>query len=223
MIVAVCGLHGGAGTTTVAQLLAHAAAHHAPGSVLLCDADPGAGDQALAHGLASASDLHALASMVAERRQPTVVPWADLPNGVRLLSRAPSARPPAPAHAAAQVLRDAATTHQLVVIDAGPLTSPHAAPALRVTDLVVWALDASAQTDRCAALLTSTHSTPARHAPWLLAVSATGRDLQPDIAAELSAIVPSAKRQVRLPTMRTLPPEHPARHLAGAQLLAALT
>jgi MinD-like ATPase involved in chromosome partitioning or flagellar assembly len=222
MLVVVCGLHGGAGTTTVAQILAAAAALHTPGSVLLCDAAPGDGDQALAHGLASASDLHALAHMVAEGRQPTVVPWADLTNGVRLLARAPEPRPPAPAAAVEEVLRDAAATHQLVVADAGTITSPYAPAALRAADVVIWALDSTATSRHCAALLSGNHSNPARHVAWLLAVNATGRDPQPTVGAELSALVPSAGSQVLIPVVRALDSADPSRQLAGSQLLAAL-
>ncbi|WCB95474.1 hypothetical protein DSM104299_04221 [Baekduia alba] len=223
MIVAVCGLHGGAGTTTIAVLLAQAAARQRPHRVLLCDAAPGAGDLAYTYGSASASDLNALAIIGAEGRTPSETPWLDLVDGVRLLARAAAPRPAASAAVIATALLDAGTVHELVVIDAGSLTSPAAAAALPIADLVIWTLDAGALLQRCAHLLAGPHSTTARHAPWLLAISAIGRQAHPTVAAPLADIVPSAARQVLLPHLAELGAQDLAHQLAGEQLLGALT
>lgn len=223
MIVVACGLHGGAGTTTVATLLAQATARQHPHRVLLCDASPGAGDLALAYETASSSDLNALALLIAEQRTPTVVPWLDLVDGVRLLARGPEPRPAAPPAALATALRDANSVHDLVVVDAGALAAPAAASVLPVADLVLWTLDAGASLRRCAHLLSGQHSVPARHAPWLLAVSATGRQSQPVASVQLAALVPSAARHVHLPHLGGIAADDPARELARGNLLSALT
>jgi MinD-like ATPase involved in chromosome partitioning or flagellar assembly len=92
MIVAVCGLHGGAGTTTIAALLAHAAAAQQPGGVLLCDSVPGAGDLALALGAVSPYNLTDVARLAASRQTPTQLPWLEQADGPRLMARAPAPR-----------------------------------------------------------------------------------------------------------------------------------
>jgi Flp pilus assembly CpaE family ATPase len=222
MIVAVCGLHGGAGTTTLALLLADAAAAQRHGRVLVCDTSPTAGGLALAARAASAYNLADVARLTAAGRRPTQVPWADLPAGTRLMARAPGRRAAAPASAIATVLTDAAAAHDLVVIDAGQIADDHATAALRAADVVLWTLDATAQLTRCAHLLAGELSTPARDATWLLAASATGRHGQPAAAAQLAELVPTASRLTFVPVIGQLPNDDPARVLVGAQLLSQL-
>jgi hypothetical protein len=222
MIVAVCGLHGGAGTTTIATLLARAAARQQPGQVLLCDSAPGAGDLALAIGAASAYNLTDVARLAAARQTPTEVPWLEQADGLRVMARAPARRAAAPTDATTQVLRNAAAAHSLVVVDTGTLQSEHATAALRAADVVLWTLDATAQLDRCAALLGGPLTADARHARWLLAASATGRDGDAPVATRLTELVPTAARLVLVPAVGHAAPDGPERLLAGANLLSAL-
>jgi hypothetical protein len=223
VIVAVCGLHGGAGTTTVAVLVAQAAARHAPGRVLLCDTDPGAGDLAIALGTTSPHDLAELARLVSAHRRPSVTPWDDLDGGLRLLARAPGRRDAAAADVAAHVLADAAAAHDLVVIDGGQLTASHNIAALQAADAVLWTIDATAHLDRCAQLLASDHSTTARDARWLLAASNTGRTGVEVTAAQLGELVPSLEQVVLVPVIGPLaaPPSTSAT-TATQQLLTAI-
>jgi hypothetical protein len=223
VIVAVCGLHGGAGTTTIAVLLARAAARRAPGRVLLCDTDPGAGDLATALATTSAHNLAELARLVAAHRRPTATPWTDLDDGLRLLAREPTRREHAPAEVAARVLADAAAAHDLVIVDAGPITASHNIAALQAADIVLWTIDATAHLDRCAQLLASDHSTTARDARWLLAASNTGRTGVEVTAAQLGELVPSLEQLVLVPAIGPLaaPPSASAT-TAAQQLLTAI-
>ncbi|HMJ34786.1 MAG TPA: hypothetical protein VK501_12810 [Baekduia sp.] len=223
MIVAVCGLHGGAGTTTIAALLARAAAAQQPGRVLLCDSAPGAGDLALALGAASPYNLTDVARLADDRQTPAEVPWLEQADGLRVMARAPARRAAARPDAVVKVLRDAAAAHSLVIVDAGALQSEHAAAALHAADIVLWTLDATAQLDRCAALLGGPLATDARHARWLLAASATGRDADVPVAARLTELVPTAARLILIPAVGHRAAIAPERLLAGTQLLSALS
>jgi septum formation inhibitor-activating ATPase MinD len=222
MIVAVCGLHGGAGTTTIATLLARAAAAQQPGRVLLCDSAPGAGDLALALGATSPYNLTDVARLAASRQTPAEVPWLDQADGLRVMARAPARRAAAQTDAVTQVLRDAGAVHSLVVVDAGTLRAEHATAALRAADVVLWTLDATARLDRCATLIGGPLATEARHARWLLAASATGRDSDVPVAARLTELVPTAARLVLIPALGQRAAVAPQRLLAGTQLLSAL-
>jgi pilus assembly protein CpaE len=222
MIVAVCGLHGGAGTTTIAALLARAAAAQQPGRVLLCDSAPGAGDLALALGASSAYNLADVARLAAARQTPAEVPWLEQPDGLRVMARVPARRAAARTDAVIQVLRDAAAAHSLVVVDAGALQSEHATAALRAADVVVWTLDATARLDRCAALLGGPLTADARHARWLLAASATGRVGDAPVAMRLTELAPTAARLVLVPAIGDAAADAPEPLLAGSQLLSTL-
>jgi hypothetical protein len=222
MIVTVCGLHGGAGTTTIASLLASAGAAQRPGRVLLADTAPGAGDLALAHQATSRHSLTDLAHLHDARRVPNHVPWHELDTGVRLLAHAPARRRAARQSAISQVLRDADATHDLVVIDAGAITDEHACGALTATDVVLWTLDATAIATHCAHLLSGELTAPACRARWKLVVSATGRDAIAKDIDTLHQLMPSASQIAYLPAIAGLTPDAQARSLAGEQLLSAL-
>ena len=67
-VVVVCGLHGGAGTSTLALLLAHYAAAASSVPVLLCEAPGASGNQLALGAPESAVSLDALAVTLAMRR-----------------------------------------------------------------------------------------------------------------------------------------------------------
>jgi hypothetical protein len=198
------------------------AAQRAPGRVLLCDTDPGAGDLAIALGTASAHNLADLARLVVAHRRPTRTPWTDLDSGLRLLARAPAPRDPGPTDATTRVLADAAAAHELVVIDAGTLTASHNTAALQTADVLLWAMDATAQLDRCAQLLASDHSSVARDARWLLAASNSGRAGTDATAAQLRDLVPSLDRLLFLPSIGAATIVEAAASMAAEQLLSAV-
>jgi hypothetical protein len=223
MIVAVCGLHGGSGTTTLATLLARAAARQAPGAVLLCEVSSAAGSLADAVDATSPYDLAGLADLVSRGRRPSETPWIDLADRLRILARPPRPPSPIPAEALRQVLADADTAHDLVVVDAGPLTSTTAAHVvLASATQVLWTVDSTAVTNRCRRLLAGHVCSSARGARWLLGVNATGRDGASLPSDQLASLHPSLVATVLVPRVGHLGEDDPSRDLSGMQLLNAL-
>ena len=175
-LVAVCGLHGGAGTTTLACLLAaHAAASSPSGHVLAVEADARAGELAARLGVASALALPELAAARIADRLPDDGAVAQRDDGLRVLAAAGPRAAAAPANALAAVLAEARVAHGLCVLDAGCLRGPAAETALAGADVVLWVAD-PARLDH--AVFASPLVRPARGARWLLAlvpVSGTAR------------------------------------------------
>jgi pilus assembly protein CpaE len=151
-VVAVCGLVGGAGASTLAYLLARRAARHSSAPVLLAELEQRAALAALA-GTAGSLGLRELAGAVEYERE-LGRPFAELPGGLRLVA---SARPAVDAGAAAAglaaLLADAREAHGLVVIDAGQLAGPDSNTLLNAASHVLFALPASVAALRCAELL----------------------------------------------------------------------
>jgi hypothetical protein len=118
-LVAVCGLVGGAGASTLAYLLARRAARHSSAPVLLSELRERGALAALA-GAAAPLALRELAHAVEQQHQPER-PFAQVAGGLRLVaSDRPRPSEPVAAAALAHLLRDARDAHGLVVIDAGP-------------------------------------------------------------------------------------------------------
>ena len=101
-VVVVCGLHGGAGTSTLALLLAHYAAAASSVPVLLCEAPGASGNQLALGAPESAVSLDSLAVTLACGARPPDGWWAEREN-LRVLATPPAApltHPPAPTCAA---------------------------------------------------------------------------------------------------------------------------
>lgn len=166
-LLVVCGLHGGAGTTTVAAAFAVAAAGISPhGTVLAVEADARAGELAARLGAASALPLDALAHLVAAGRRPDA-PFVERADGLRVIATEPSAI--RRAADVADVLAEARRAHGLVVVDAGPICADAASMSAAAADVVLW----TAHTDRlglAAQRLRGRLARNARQARWLLAV-----------------------------------------------------
>lgn len=219
-LVAVCGLHGGAGTTTIAALLAtRAAARTEPGGVLLADSDPSAGGLALHLGLASAYNLAELAALRSAGRPLEHAPFADLPAGVRLCAAAPAPRATPTPGAVGAVLAEARSAHALTVLDAGPLSSVHAQGVLEHADVVVLALAAHTSLTPVRRLLASPLVRAARAARWALAVSDVGHAGPTSAVRELAELVPTAGGCVLVPRLDELSSDDDQCVLAGAELL----
>jgi hypothetical protein len=192
-LVAVCGLHGGAGTTTLACLLAsHAAAASPSGRVLAVEADARAGELAARLGVASALALPELAAARACEQLPEQGAVAQRTDGLRVLAADGPRGAAAPATALAAVLAEARVAHGLCVLDAGSLRGPSAETALAGADVVLWVAD-PARLDHAA--LASPLVRPARGARWALAlvpVSGAGqaprRELR-RLRADLTAVI----------------------------------
>ena len=153
-VVAVCGLTGGAGTTTLALLLARHAAAASRAPILLSEADPRhAGLTALA-GRATAHPLPDLAQQIALDTPPKEA-FVELQPGLRLVAATPRRRAPAGSHAMRALLGEARAAHGLVIVDCATTWTPDS-PTLTAATHILWATAATpAGLTRARALLES--------------------------------------------------------------------
>ena len=141
-LVVVCGLAGGAGTSTLAYLLARRAARHSTVPVLLAELEAGGGLVALA-GAASSLGLCELARAVDEERPPER-PFTEA-AGLRLVAATqPGAPDPLPVGALERLLDDARAAHGLVVVDVGQPGAGEAARLLAMADHLLLCMPATA-------------------------------------------------------------------------------
>ena len=141
-LVAVCGLAGGAGTSTLAYLLARRAARHSTVPVLLAELEAGGGLVALA-GAASSLGLCELARAVDEERPPET-PFTEA-AGLRLVAATETGAPdPFPTGALARLLDDARAAHGLVVVDGGQPRGGEAERLLAMADHLLLCVPATA-------------------------------------------------------------------------------
>jgi len=168
-LVVVCGLHGGAGTSTLAYALAAQAARESPGGgVLLCESAAAAGDVA---SLAAATSPYSLSELAAEyqaRRRPSDF----LARGGELSVIAGGMAPPPSVDdgAIAGVLDAARRRHALTVVDAGTVRAAGTRELLQVATHVLWtAVERPGGVERAQRLLASS-LVPALAARRLLAV-----------------------------------------------------
>lgn len=146
-VVAVCGLSGGAGTSTFTMLLAYAAAQQHRGPVLLTDlGGPSASIAAYlskrgAHSLASAANAHR-AGLFGADGQP---PFAQLPNGLRLMAREPGLADDVIADSddayVYDLLIDAQEDHFATFIDCGRLEQPGEMSVAEHATHIIWVVD----------------------------------------------------------------------------------
>jgi hypothetical protein len=206
-LVAVCGLHGGAGTTATTTALASAAAARSPrGGVLAIDA-AGAGELARSLGTGSPWSLTHLAALVAAGTVPEGTPFAERPDGLRVLATMrPHPEPVDPDVAA--VIAEARRAHALVVCDVGAVNGGPAVQCLPLADIVLWVARAE-RLDATTGRLADTLARPARRAPWGLVVCG-GRPSRRALAA--------VRDDVRARVV--LPDDPVGRAEAGAALVA---
>jgi hypothetical protein len=136
-VVVVCGLHGGAGTSTLAYALAAQAARESPATVLLCETDAAAGDVAALAGVASPFSLSELAAEFAAGRAPEGGTLARA-GRLRVIAAEPADTPLVDDGAVGSLLSAARARHALTVIDAGTARAPTTRELLRIATHVVW-------------------------------------------------------------------------------------
>jgi hypothetical protein len=144
-LVAVCGLVGGAGASTLAYLVARQAARHSSVPVLLTELY----DRGALANVAGGGGDHGLAglSIAIDNQQPIAAPFTELAGGPRLVAAAqPSLEPAqvAPAEALERVLADARAAHGLVVVDAGQGPDPGTTVLLQAATHVLFVVSAAA-------------------------------------------------------------------------------
>jgi Mrp family chromosome partitioning ATPase len=136
-IVVICGLHGGAGTSTLAYSLAAQAAHESPATVLLCETDAAAGDVAALAGVTSPLSLSELAAEFAVGRAPQGGTLARA-GELRVIAALPAGAPVVADEAVIALMNAARPRYGLTVIDAGTARAPLTRELLRLATHVIW-------------------------------------------------------------------------------------
>ena len=140
-VVAVCGLTGGAGTSTLALLLARLVASDSTAPILLAETDPMRAGLAVLTGRATPRPLVALAQDVIDDRQPAEA-FVELEAGLRLIAAEPRTAAAGAREALDLLLAQARDAHGLVVLDCGTHWTPDS-PVLAHATHIIWALPAT--------------------------------------------------------------------------------
>jgi hypothetical protein len=198
-LVVLCGLAGGAGTSTLALALACQAARESAAPVLLCETDSRAGGMAALAGGCSVQSLGELAAAALAGAPLRGAPYIEAPCGVRLIAGAVASELGDPDQMR-QVLVAARDAHGLVVVDGGVVGGAGAFAGL-------------AAATHSLLVLPATVSGVARAAQLL------GSELVPQSPTALVAIAPAAGL-VRSRVLRGLAERHVERlvlvpHAAG--------
>lgn len=134
-VVAVCGLAGGVGTSTLALALSRQAGTESHAPVLLIDAATTPGLVALA-GARSPRSFGSLADALADGDQPTHT-FAEFTSGLRLIATTPERRATPSSDAVRGLMEQARDAHGLVVVDCGAAWMTDAT-VLACASHVVW-------------------------------------------------------------------------------------
>ena len=143
-MLAVCGLTGGAGATTLAYLVALAAAEQDDGPVLVADTGGPSGGLAALAGVETPHSLAELAAQLAADRPLEGGVYATGPAGVRVLASGPEFTATCAHEQLGRLLIDAREAHRLTVIDCGTLARDADRVALAAATHVAWVLPATA-------------------------------------------------------------------------------
>jgi MinD-like ATPase involved in chromosome partitioning or flagellar assembly len=159
-LLAVCGLAGGAGTSTLALLLAREVAASSTPPILLTETDPLHGGLAALTGRATPHPLIELARHVAEHEAPGET-FGELEPGLRLIAAQPRHCAPVDRDALLGLLAEARAAHGLVTVDCATSWT-HDSPILAAATHILWSTPATrAGIARAAALLASDVLPPA--------------------------------------------------------------
>jgi hypothetical protein len=189
-LLVLCGLHGGAGTSTLAYALAAQAAEESPATVLLCETDAAAGDVAALTGVTSPYSLSELAGEFAVGRTPAGGTLARA-GKLRVIAAAPAAAPAVEDDAVLALVKAARPRHGLTVVDAGTARAPLTRELLRIATHVVWltvARPGAAQRGRALLAGPLAPAVAARQALVVRGVRRTGGAGARQQAAELRAL-----------------------------------
>jgi Flp pilus assembly CpaE family ATPase len=157
-LVAVCGLVGGSGASTLAFALARQSARESATPVLLTESDTHRGGLAAVAGQTTLLGLPDVARQVADGQTPRE-PFLELDHGLRLIAAAPrQATPPRPAQLHA-LLRDARSAHGIVVVDCGAAW-PAAHIVISAATHVIWTVTATSAAVAHARLLMTSDALP---------------------------------------------------------------
>ena len=162
-LLAICGLAGGAGATTLAYLVALTAAQQSPDPVLLADTGGPSGALAACAGVETAHTLPELASQLAAGRPLADGLWASGPAGARVLASAPEFTSTCTAEPLTRLLLHAREAHGLTVIDCGTLAAEADRVAAAAATHLAWVIPATGRClDRCRRVLAAAPFMPGR-------------------------------------------------------------
>ena len=148
--MAVCGLAGGAGATTLAYLIALAAARQGAGPVLVADGGGPSGALAMLAGVQTPRSLPVVAYELEAGRSIRGGVCATGPAGVRVVASGPEFEPGSAGEQLTCLLLDAREAHALAVIDCGTLGREVELTMARVATHLVWVTAATAHGLACA-------------------------------------------------------------------------
>jgi MinD-like ATPase involved in chromosome partitioning or flagellar assembly len=141
-LLAVCGLCGGAGASTLSLLIARYTVTERSGPVLVCDTGgPAGGLAAYAHAQAPRS-LVEVAELV-NSGLPADRPYATTRDGLRVLATGPRLAHECAADGVKTVLEHAQAAHALTVVDCGTQAREADQIALRQATHIAWVLPAT--------------------------------------------------------------------------------
>jgi hypothetical protein len=144
--VAVCGLCGGAGASTLAFLIARSTALRADADnrpVLALDAGCSTGGLSLYFGAASSGSLAELALDIGAGRAAPTPLFATAGDGLRLIATTPRPQPEPEPRIVSRVLADAREAHRMTVVDCGALALTAERLAFESASHVVWIVPAT--------------------------------------------------------------------------------
>ena len=141
-LLAVCGLCGGAGASTVAYLTARFSARRRSGPVLVCDTGGASGGLADHAGVSAAQSLLEVAEQLTAGL-PLGCVYAVGADGIRVLATGPRLTPGCVRDGVELVLEHAREAHALTVVDCGTLAREADRIALAKSSHVAWVLPAT--------------------------------------------------------------------------------
>ena len=208
-LVALCGLAGGAGTTTLALMLAREVAAESSAPVLLTELAADNGGLAAATGHAGPASLAALARHVADGEVPQET-FVELAPRLRLIAAAPAKHTAPDPDALRALLGQARAAHGLTILDCGTdLTAARTVSPL--VSHIVWTLAATPPgVARARALLASEVAPPPGGAREVLAAVANYHQSTVRVRALRQLARSRCDRIVLIPHSRTLDADDPA-------------
>lgn len=142
-LLAVCGLTGGAGTTTIAYLVARAANREQAEPVLVADAGGPSGGLAALVGVEVPHSLPELAEQLSSGRKLSGALYATSREGLRVLASGPEFGSACDPMRVGRLLVDAREAHRLTVLDCGTLGREVDRVCARAATHVAWVLPAT--------------------------------------------------------------------------------
>jgi hypothetical protein len=216
-LLAVCGLCGGAGTSTLSYLVAADFALSSDLPALVCDTGGPTGGLAAYARVRSTRSLPRLAAAIAEREQLGEGLFAQAEGGLRVIASSPHLDVDADERGVERLLADARAAHRLTVVDCGALRGPVDRLVLDAASHVAWVLPATLSGVRRAGPVLELFGSDPTRKELVVARRDAGERKPP--ADDLTAL--AAGRHARLVLMPHVPDlgeEPAARGLEAAQV-----